>query len=287
MNINERLGFVDGSYYLNESFRDDKSFSAGKIGANELLVLYNYLVYRQQDKEVEWNSNILYNIYTAGFFPSDEKAVEGFVGYLFECLGDIDCYALWSMNDIQFEYNVIKHHNKKSVLVELMSLEPYYSGCPWTEHLKDKKVLVISSFPETIKEQYKNRKNLWNDSRILPDFELITLEHQMAPFLNNGRTKYNNWIEMVDDLKEQIEGIDFDVALIGTGTSSLPLTAHVKKMGKKGIHLGGALQILFGIKGGRWNDGMIGKYFYNDSWVNPKVEEIPVDYKKVENGCYY
>ena len=75
--------------------------------------------------------------------------------------------------------------------------------------------------------------------------------------------------------------------LIGTGASSLPLIAHAKKRGKKAIHLGGPLQLLFGIKGGRWSNGDIGKYFYNEHWISPSTEETPEKYKNIEGGCYW
>jgi hypothetical protein len=84
-----------------------------------------------------------------------------------------------------------------------------------------------------------------------------------------------------------MDTIDYDVMLIGAGASSLPLVAHARKNGKKAIHLGGPLQLLFGIKGGRWNNGDIGKHFYNEHWVNPSVEETPEKYKSIEGGCYW
>ena len=47
---------------------------------------------------------------------------------------------------------------------------------------------------------------------------------------------------------------DYDVVLIGAGAFSLPLVAHAKRRGKVGIHMGGSLQILFGILGKRWRE---------------------------------
>ena len=92
---------------------------------------------------------------------------------------------------------------------------------------------------------------------------------------------------MIDDLKQRMINIDYDVALIGAGASSLPLVAHAKQHKKKAAHLGGPLQILFGIKGGRWNNSNIGKYFYNEHWVNPLKSEIPEKFQKIEGGCYW
>lgn len=55
-------------------------------------------------------------------------------------------------------------------------------------------------------------------------------------------------------MKDEIDKQDYDIALIGCGAYGFPLAAHIKRSGKKAIHLGGALQLLFGIK---VNDGPI------------------------------
>ena len=55
-------------------------------------------------------------------------------------------------------------------------------------------------------------------------------------------------------MENEIDKHDYEVCLIGCGAYGLPLAAHVKKQGKKAIHIGGALQLLFGIMGKRWID---------------------------------
>ena len=79
------------------------------------------------------------------------------------------------------------------------------------------------------------------------------------------------------------------VALIGAGAYGLPLAAHVKKLGKKAIHVGGGLQLLFGIKGSRWeNDPGYGLgEILNEHWVKPLPEECPSHAKSIEGGCYW
>lgn len=81
---------------------------------------------------------------------------------------------------------------------------------------------------------------------------------------------------------EEIEKINFDIALIGAGAYGFPLAAFVKEKGKVAIHMGGALQLLFGIKGFRWNELGI----YNEYWIKPSESEIPKGYKRIEGGCY-
>jgi hypothetical protein len=53
------------------------------------------------------------------------------------------------------------------------------------------------------------------------------------------------------------------------------------------VHIGGSLQILFGIKGKRWDEHETISKMYNEHWVRPSAEEIVPDANKVEDGCYW
>jgi hypothetical protein len=61
------------------------------------------------------------------------------------------------------------------------------------------------------------------------------------------------------------------------------LAAHIKRMGKKAVHLGGSTQFMFGITGKRWE----GNPFINEHWVRPSLEETPAKAALVEGGCYW
>ena len=89
-------------------------------------------------------------------------------------------------------------------------------------------------------------------------------------------------------MKKDLDKLTFDAALIGAGAMGLPIAAHIKKLGKVALHLGGDLQLLFGIKGSRWLS------FYprvaarmNDFWVFPAKVERPRGFRSVENGGYW
>ena len=75
----------------------------------------------------------------------------------------------------------------------------------------------------------------------------------------------------------------FDIAIIGCGAYGMPLAAYCKQIGKKAVHLGGATQLLFGIKGKRWDNYSL----YNDYWVRPLESETPRNAGKIESGCYW
>jgi hypothetical protein len=135
--------------------------------------------------------------------------------------------------------------------VPLRALEPYYHRAPWSEALGGRTVLVVHPFSNSIARQYSRRSVLFRDERILPAFELRVL--QAVQSLVTAPPRFDTWFDAYEHMCAEISGIDFDVALLGCGAYGLPLAAHVKRLGKKSVHLGGALQILFGIKDGGMN----------------------------------
>ena len=284
----QKKEFVNSSFYLFNKFESNKSFACGKIGNCELLCIYNYFICQHKNiTPIQWSLNVIEETYNnTGVFPKTEEARIEFINQVTNDLKDIDALAWWSMFNMDFEARFIKKHSPNCELIDLQSLEPFYSGSPWTEHLQGKKVLVVSPFTDTIQKQYKIKDKLWKDSRILPDFELLTIKHQHSPGIDKP-SKYSSWTEMIADLKKQIDRIEYDIMLIGAGASALPLVAHAQRSGKKAVHLGGPLQLLFGIKGGRWDNGDIGKVFYNEYWTRPLLEETPEKFKNIEGGCYW
>jgi glycine/D-amino acid oxidase-like deaminating enzyme len=86
----------------------------------------------------------------------------------------------------------------------------------------------------------------------------------------------------------KIDAIDFDIAIIGAGAYGLPMAAHVKRRGKKAVHLGGATQLLFGIRGKRWDtDYPHLQPLFNEHWARPLPTETPPNAKTIEAGCYW
>ena len=93
--------------------------------------------------------------------------------------------------------------------------------------------------------------------------------------------------EALESMKREISQADFGVAIIGAGAYGFPLAAYVKSLGKQAIQMSGATQILFGIKGKRWDDHPVISKFYNDAWVRPLQSETPPEIHKVEGGSYW
>jgi hypothetical protein len=91
----------------------------------------------------------------------------------------------------------------------------------------------------------------------------------------------------VTSLETQVIASGAKVALLGCGGLAMPLALRLKKRGIVVIVLGGAIQLLFGIKGRRWTTHPVISGFFNDYWIYPSVEEIPGAAADIEGGCYW
>ena len=180
--------------------------------------------------------------------------------------------------------------------IHFESIYPFWVDNPWTRVLEGKKVLVIYPFSNSITSQYSRKDLLFKNKKILPDFELITYKPvQSAAY---EKVEFKTWFDALNHMKEEIGTIDFDVAILGCGAYGLPLAAHIKRMGKQAVHMGGGTQLLFGIKGARWDNNAYHysnlpqlntnySSLYNEFWVRPLPEETPSAAKLVEGACYW
>lgn len=275
---------------------NDESCMIARFGANELSCLVNYKGVISNDKKWIsyikgtspawwWSENAIENlIIGAGFFPSDIKNIEHFCELMMKDISEVDILGSWLSDEKLFEKEL-----KSADKVHLELLNPYFSDIPWTKALENKKILVVHPFAETIERQYEKRHLLF-ENNLLPKFELKTVKAVQS--IAGTKTPFNNWFEALDFMKSEIDKLDYDICLIGCGAYGFPLAAHVKRSGKKGFHLGGSLQLLFGIKGKRWENPTYNeKYNYskliNEHWVYPDNTDKPTNANIVEGACYW
>ncbi|HAG81838.1 MAG TPA: hypothetical protein DCL61_11880 [Cyanobacteria bacterium UBA12227] len=275
------LNVTEGNALISELLISRKPIAIGKLGAVENSALQNFQTHR--DKKVVWSASLASSLYgNAGVFPQTEEIFNTFCLEFLDSLKHFDLLAVWFNRG---EATIIKNYASQAKITELCALEPYYHQEPWSQYLENKKVLVIHPFTESIKQQYQHRSKLWQDNRCLPFFELDTIKVPLSDVL--VKSEFENWIEALQYMKQKMSEKEFDVAIVGAGSYSVPLVAHAKKLGKFGIHLGGATQVLFGIKGKRWDNHEIGQKFYNNSWIRPSKSETPENVSAIEEGCYW
>ncbi len=231
----------------------DKPFFIGRLGSNELecMAEYYYLLGRekwlQEDICEPYHDNLkLVMKQGAGFFPVDDEHLDHFVQLYTDSLGKID--IIWSMWLSRFENMLYRRFvPEKEITFYEDTVLPYSFKNPWTKALEGKNVLVIHPFEESIKTNYKSRKLFFDNSDILPEFNLVTFKPVQS--IADEEVPFSDWFKALEYMEEKISGIDFEIALIGAGAYGFPLGAYIKSIGKKAIHIGGMLQLLFGIKG--------------------------------------
>ena len=230
-----------------------------------------------------WDNSIKKNLLcTTGVFPADEETLMHFSRQALEDSRQLDILGSWNARELELKrafYPTAKG-------VSLVDLEPFFRKEPWSQALEGKKVLVVHPFDATIREQYARRERLFDDARILPKFELVTYR-PVQSFLG-PKTPYRDWFEALGKMCADIAKIDFDVALLGCGAYGMSLGAFIKRdMGRKAVHLGGVTQVLFGIKGGRYDPNPYYNRLYNDFWVRPSENERPSNFIQHEGGAYW
>ena len=218
----------------------------------------------------------------AGIFPIDTLSLRFAADRLQDALGQVDLLAEW---DSPYQARLISECDHSFKRCALSALEPWWHPQPWSSALAGRKVLVVHPFAVSICLQYRHRLTLFEDPEVLPDFELQTL---VPPQTLGGATGgYVSWTAALDDLVHRVTALRFDVALVGCGAYGLPLAASIKAMGRPAIHMGGALQLLFGIRGRRWDRIPSFVSLMNQAWVRPLPEEIPLGAAQVDGGCYW
>ncbi len=283
------------SEIIQQKLLDDSPCMIARFGANELATMVNWLgisehrnryfsFIKNESPAWWWNQNIISKMHEgAGFFPAETDYLEKFCHLMMEDMPLVDVLGSWLPGEHYF-----KRELKDAVKVQLLTLDPYWSRIPWTKALAGKKVLIIHPFAETIQKQYKKRELLFKN-RLLPEFELLTIRAVQS--IAGTKTPFSDWFEALDYMKGKIDETNFDICLIGAGAYGFPLAAHVKRLGKKSFHIGGSLQLLFGIRGKRWEQGYHDVYDYaglvNQHWVSPGSEEKPANADVVEGGCYW
>lgn len=262
---------------------DGAPAAIGKIGNSELRVLTRWRRATEQGRPPRFPDWLRGEaLIGPGVFPTDDDALARFAAFWLEGLRSVDMLAVWHNRG---EAEIVDAYCPAADYVEFETLEPYLLAQPWTRALTGRRVAVVTPFPLSVRAQYARRREVWGAADVLPAFDLQTIEAPLSPALVPAR--HPDWFARLDDVTERLERTGFDVALIGAGAMSIPLCARAKAMGRIGIHTGGATQVLFGVRGRRFDAERRIAPLMNSSWIRPLPEETPDRWRLVENGAYW
>ena len=144
----------------------------------------------------------------------------------------------------------------------------------FAEALPGRRVLVISPFARSIKANFDKRHSFFKNYDY-PDFELVTLNVPITySDLPDDHYPDHDWFSTAARLQQQIQQIDFEIALLGCGSYAMPLGVFIEQaMRRKAVFVGGVLQLFFGILGRRY----MNPYFLNQINADHFIRPIEAD----------
>lgn len=283
----------NGAARIKKLVQSGKPFFVGRNGTIEIQTIQYYLgrkgsPYPEQIREyIERN---------AGVFPATDASLDAWAKAYIKGLEELDGVAAgWYESTKMFEDRLLKTSAALAFRCPLRSLEPYYvePGIQWTRALEGKRVCVVSSFTKSIQSQLKV-SGIWagENKLMLPySVDWCFVQTGYSPKLGLGKCEWPevvaSWDAAVASVVEQVVATGATIALIGCGGLGMVMAAELKRRGVSAIVMGGAIQVLFGIKGRRWSShGVISKY-WNAAWIWPADDEIPGGANQVEGACYW
>lgn len=284
------LTFQQSQAWIATAMERPTPCSIGKLGTCELLGL-EYLdrwVQLPWPRNASWYRPAQRLFHSAGVFPIRRDIYYRWASLYRAAVRQLDFVAQWQPEGSfldAYEQAFLDRELPHAVRGNFHSLDPV--GAPWLQPLAKLRWLVISPFCETIRAQLPRLPQLKvfhgippetlaqaaSDCRLLP---CPQLPYMVPPV-------HRDWFHGLGEMKRAMDEMEFDVAVIGAGAWSVPLAVHAKTQGRIGIHLGGTLNLLFGIRGGRFED----RGLYNEHWIRPVESERPANHRLLENGAYW
>jgi len=274
-------GIEADTIQIKQILESDKPCMISRFGSTELQTL-SYV--RFFPFSLPLKKRTFYNIqYASGFFPVTSRNLKMFYELYKKDVKNLDMLVSW-----RIEESFFKDWIGNKTQVKKTTLDTFYSHeHPWTYALKGKRVLIVHPFAETIESQYNNhRLDLFANQEILPEFESLETVKAVQSIAGNP-VCFHSWFDALDWMKMEIDKKEFDIALLGCGAYGMPLAAHIKRKGKKAVHLGGVLQFLFGIKSVRYEEYEGTSPLINEFFVYPDEKDKPQNASIVEGGCYW
>lgn len=188
------------------------------------------------------------------------------------------------------ESRLVRDFAPRAALFPIEALSPGNPGTEWLWALGERKLLVVMPFAASLQRYAESPTSFSLGGRPAPQLNFEFLETVQSLSGTRETVGYESWLDALTDQKRRMDQVDFDIALIAGGAYGAPLAVHAKRTGRVGVHIGGALQLLFGLKGSRWTDPS-NPDFRSDTlgagWRFPEAADRVPSADLVENGCYW
>jgi hypothetical protein len=208
----------------------------------------------------------------AGYFPTTDDRIDDLARLYLRAIEAIDLYVAWTPHD-----SILKPANARTI--RLVDLDPFFARNKWSLALEGRRVCIVSPFIGSIQRQFLIREKLFREPTI-PDFELLLA---LSPMTHcEADVAGQSWIENMNHVTESVLKIGPEIAIIGAGAYGLPIARDLKLHGITSVVMGGSTQLLFGLKGKRWENDKQYKKLMNEYWKRPDDQERPPGFQNFE-----
>lgn len=276
--------------WMREYATQPEPFALIRFGLFEHMLCYQFLE-KQNGIRKQYSDVLKAHIcLDAGLFPVENPALDCYAEFVLSQLNMADVLAYWRNIPEISVFSDFYSPDVRHINVEDLYPFPFWheKQLPdWQLSLREKRVLVVTAFSETIRSQYEKRRRIWEDAEhILPDFQLTVYQAVQT----HGGLKhpvFPSWKEAHDFMLNEILHFEFDIAFISCGAYGIPLALSVKRHGRKAVQWGGCFQLWFGVTGSRWDSDQRIQEYRNDAWVYPSDAETPPLFAHVNGACYW
>jgi len=245
--MTKTLTLKESNAKLNEYLCKEKPFMICRVSDNATKLSLHYTLFDTIQPQFKERASKYDGVY---FDPlQNDSDAKLYAKVYYDALKEMSLFACFPHMCIQTQNAIIKHCKvAESSILHNRVLEPYYlmhetnfdvvSHFPWTHHLHNKRVLIISPFVDTYKNQVekgckffgKYNPNVW-----APNQEFVYYKCYNTLYDNHP---HKNWFETFSIMCKDIAKLDFDVALLSCGGYGLPLCRFIyKTLGKTSIYI--------------------------------------------------
>jgi hypothetical protein len=286
--------FVDA---VGEALARGDGFAAGKLGVTERSILrYPLVLADEADRRrvSAFEQALRYRASgAAGLFPATPGFLRRFAEAFAADVRALDAIGLFPHEEpLASQFELLASHGARGQVMDFLDQEPDRSHpadesrC-YLPHLRGRRLLLVSGFGDLLGRR-ANRETfeaVWSKTG-KPWFHPARVEALEIPLGWSATTQasYTTSLDLLGEIMGRLAELDFDVALIGGGGLGIPLAAAVKRQGRAAISLGGHIQVLFGVKGERWNGSAWWRErYFNDAWIDLPDRYRPEPGRTYEN----
>ena len=279
------------SQLILKKINSKKPFFLGRIGGSDFEIISKIFLKNDLKDNINFNYQS-YNILKEynGYFDKKENYLnlQDFYDKMIDSYKNMDICSFGNLKLInQIEENEFDESNgffineliKEKQMFNYSHFEKVDLILDFLSKLeKGSRVLIVSPFMESIEFQKRKLHLLFPDYD-LTNIEIITLNTQItynSSFEDLNHITSENFLQECKIIENQLEKLDFDLALLSCGSYAMPVGSFIKsKLKKRSIYIGGILNVLFGIYGERFDTS-----FYRKK-VNQKYIIEPLENSQI------